>query len=42
VTLMTGYADTAITQQASARDWTILQKPFELEDLSTHLAREME
>lgn len=42
VTLMTGYADAVTREQASAQKWTILQKPFELQDLSSHLGREME
>ncbi len=42
VTLMTGYADAATRELASAQTWTILQKPFDLTHLSAHLEREME
>ncbi len=41
VTLMTGYVDAATREQASSQKWTILQKPFELEELSIHLGSEM-
>lgn len=39
---MTGYSDAATKEQAASQEWTILLKPFELADLSTHLGREME
>jgi two-component system, cell cycle sensor histidine kinase and response regulator CckA len=38
VTLMTGYLDTATRDLSAERSWDILTKPFELEQLDSHLA----
>jgi DNA-binding NtrC family response regulator len=38
VTLMTGYLDAKTRELSRGEGWEVLQKPFEMEELRSHLA----